>query len=410
MINQERLWSRLHELSQFGRLENGGVTRFSFTDTERKAKDLVISYMKEAGLTVIEDAVGNIIGRKEGRIKGLPAVLVGSHIDSVPNGGMFDGPLGVLAGIEVVQSMAELKVEVDHPIEVIAFTDEEGSRFGFGMIGSRAMAGTLQLEQLQQRDEQGVTIAEAMAAAGLNPDQFTDAARKPDTVKAYVELHIEQGKVLEQNGLPAGCVTGIAGPLWMKWRLTGEAGHAGATPMTIRKDPLMAAVKVLQFIESETKKHKNAVATAGQITVKPGGINVIPETAEFTLDLRDIAEEVRNEIEQKITAFAHKLCEDEGIVIEIETLQRVAPAPCSKDIQTVIEESSRKAGIQSFAIPSGAGHDGMQFIDFCPIGMIFVRSKNGISHNPKEWSSKEDCGVGATILYETVLQLASKNP
>lgn len=406
IINKERIWLRLHELSQYGKSENGGVTRFSFTEEERKAKDLVASYMKEAGMMITEDAAGNVIGRKEGRIKDLPAVLIGSHIDSVPNGGIFDGPLGVIAGIEVIQTMSELKIETDYPIEVIAFSDEEGSRFGFGMIGSRAMAGTLRPEHLQQKDSEGITIEEAMKVAGLSPLEISKAARKPQSVKAYVELHIEQGKVLEHHGLPAGIVTGIAGPLWTKWTLTGEAGHAGATPMPIRKDPLMAAAKILQFIEMETKKYQSAVATVGQITVKPGGINVIPGQAEFTVDLRDINEEDRNEIELSIKTFAKKLCENQGIAIEIEDLQRVAPAPCSQEIQTVMEQSFRKSFIDPFLLPSGAGHDGMQFNDFCPIGMIFVRSKNGLSHNPEEWSSKEDCGIGATILYETVLQLA----
>lgn len=408
MINQVRLWSRVHELSQIGKQENGGVTRFSFTEEERRAKDLVMSYMEQAGMEVSEDAVGNIIGRKEGTNKSLPAVLIGSHIDTVPNGGMFDGALGVLAGIEVVQSMADQKIEAEHPIEVIAFTDEEGGRFGFGMIGSRAIAGTLRREQLQQSDGVGVTIEQAMKDSGLDPAHITKASRSKESIKAYLEVHIEQGKVLEQKGLPAGIVTGIAGPLWMKWKLTGEAGHAGATPMDVRKDPLMAAALVMQFIETETRKYKNAVATVGKVTVKPGGINVIPGQVEFTIDLRDILEDARNEIEEKIISYARNLCEEKGITIEMETLQRVAPAPCANEIQAVIEEACDKAGIASCFLPSGAGHDGMQFIDFCPVGMIFVRSKDGISHNPKEWSTMEDCGTGTRILYETVLKLASK--
>lgn len=407
MINQERLWSRIHELSQIGRLENGGMERFSFTEIEREAKDLVISYMKQASMEVTEDAIGNIIGRKEGMNPGLPAVLVGSHIDTVPSGGIFDGALGVLAGIEVVQSLSENNMATDHPIEVIAFTDEEGARFGFGMIGSRAMAGTLTKEQLQHRDEAGVTIEDVMRTFGYDPEHISTAARDKNSIKAYLELHIEQGKVLEHQGLPAGIVTGIAGPLWMKWTLTGEAGHAGATPMGIRKDPLMAAAKIMQYIEAETKNYDGAVATVGQITVKPGGINVIPKQAEFTVDLRSISEDDRNEIEEKMTSYAENLCKKHGIGLEIATLQRVAPAPCAREIQAVIEEACHKVGVSPFFLPSGAGHDGMQFKGFCPVGMIFVRSKDGISHNPKEWSSKEDCAAGTEILYETVLKLSN---
>ncbi|KAB7708149.1 hydantoinase/carbamoylase family amidase [Bacillus aerolatus] len=405
-INQERLWTRLHELSQFGKQEKGGVTRFSFTEEERKAKDLVISYMKEAGMMVQEDAAGNVIGRKKGKNEASPAVLIGSHIDSVPKGGIFDGPLGVIAGIEVVQTMNESDVETEHPVEVIAFTDEEGSRFGFGMIGSRALAGTLQSEHLQQSDQDGMTIAQAMAKAGLNPECIAEAARNPETVKAYVELHIEQGKVLEYAGHPAGIVTGIAGPLWTRWTIKGEAGHAGATPMNQRKDALMAALNVIQYIEEETKKYPNAVATVGQIDVKPGGVNVIPGETTFTLDLRDIDESVRDEVEAKIISYAQAFCEGQGMEIEVDTLQRVAPAPCSDEIRAVMEEACRAMGIDLYSLPSGAGHDGMQFNEFCPIGMIFVRSKNGISHNPNEWSSKEDCGIGTSILYNTVLHLA----
>ncbi|MEV9641078.1 Zn-dependent hydrolase [Mammaliicoccus sciuri] len=407
MINKERLWARLTGLSGIGKQESGGVTRFSFTREEREAKALVSSYMTEAGMTVREDAVGNLIGKKEGRQKNAPAVLMGSHIDTVLNGGMFDGALGVIAGIEVVHAMSERDIQPDHPIEVIAFTDEEGSRFGFGMIGSRAIAGTLTDKDLEQRDENGITIAEAMEESGLDPKLVADAAKDPADVKAYVELHIEQGRVLENHGLAAGTVSGIAGPLWMKWTITGEAGHAGATPMNMRKDPLMAASEIMQFIEGEAKKYPNLVATIGRIAVKPGGVNVIPSEATFTLDLRDIDEEIRQQAEEKMVAHAQQVCRDRGVEIEFETLQRVTPVPCSAVIRQTIQAACLKLGLKSFELPSGAGHDGMQFKDFCPIGMVFVRSQNGISHNPEEWSTKEDCGKGTEVLYETVLSLVS---
>ncbi len=408
MINAKRMWSRLEELSHIGEQENGGISRFSFTGEERKAKDLVIAYMEQAGMTVREDAVGNLIGRKEGRRKETPAVLIGSHIDTVPNGGKFDGALGVIAGIEVVQTLTEQKVETDHPIEVIAFTDEEGSRFGFGMIGSRAFAGTLTQDDLRSQDQAGVTIAEAMTANGLCPADLEQAARKPQSVKAYLEMHIEQGKVLESNGLPVGVVTGIAGHLWTKWTLIGEAGHAGATPMSMRKDPLMTAAKVMQVIEAEAKAYQHAVATVGQISVRPGGVNVIPSHVQFTVDLRDSDEEVRNQVEERITNQAKKLCDVQGIALQIDTMQRVAPAPCATSIREAVEVACEKLGIVPFSLPSGAGHDGMQLTGLCPIGMIFVRSKEGISHNPREWSSENDCASGATVLYETVLQLANQ--
>lgn len=241
MIQGERLWQRLMELGEVGKQPSGGVTRLSFTAEERRAKDLVASYMREAGLFVYEDAAGNLIGRKEGTNPDATVVLVGSHLDSVYNGGCFDGPLGVLAGVEVVQTMNEHGVVTHHPIEVVAFTDEEGARFRFGMIGSRAMAGTLPPEALECRDAEGISLAEAMKQAGLDPDRLPQAARKPGTVKAYVELHIEQGRVLEETGLPVGIVTGIAGLIWVKFTIEGKAEHAGATPMSLRRDPMAAA-------------------------------------------------------------------------------------------------------------------------------------------------------------------------
>ncbi|MCG7346445.1 Zn-dependent hydrolase [Sporosarcina sp. ACRSL] len=407
MIQVERLWNRLMELSQIGKQPSGGVTRFSFTKVEQRAKQLVASYMEEAGMQVREDAVGNLIGRRDGRRADLPAVLIGSHIDTVPHGGKFDGALGVLAGIEVAQTLNEQQIELDHPIEVIAFTDEEGSRFGLGMIGSRAIAGTLTLEQLQQVDQDGITIWEAMEQSGLDPQNIGEAKREPSTVKAYVELHIEQGRVLEKEGLPAGVVSGIAGPYWTKWNISGEAGHAGATPMDGRKDPLMAATEIMQFMEEQAKKHPATVATVGQISVKPGGVNVIPGEVEFTLDLRAIDEAIRDAVETNIKATAEQVCLKRDVVLNIEHLQRIKPVPCSNSIQEVIREACRKTGVEPITLPSGAGHDGMQFNEW-PIGMIFIRSKDGISHNPAEWSSKEDCGKGTKILYETVLALASE--
>ncbi|MGC5327241.1 Zn-dependent hydrolase [Brevibacillus sp. SYSU BS000544] len=408
MINQARLWQRLQEVSEIGKHEQGGITRLSFTREERQVKDLVASYMEEAGLIVREDAIGNLIGRKEGSLAGASAVLIGSHLDSVPMGGNFDGPLGVLAGVEVLQTMNEQGITSDHPIEVIAFTDEEGGRFQFGMIGSRALAGTLTNAHLQNTDRDGISIESAMRESALDPLRIAEAAREKGTVKAYIELHIEQGKVLESNHLSVGIVSGIAGPLWMKWTLIGEAGHAGATPMGIRKDPLPAAANLILAIEQEVKKYPNAVGTVGQISVKPGGVNVIPGQVEFTLDLRDIDEQVRNQLEQQLVTYAQELCQEREITLQVETLQRVAPAPCSPVIQQIMEQACTANALKTTVLPSGAGHDGMQLKELCPISMIFIRSKDGISHNPAEWSSPEDCADGANVLYHTVLALGSE--
>ena len=407
MIDGDRLWRRLSDLADIGKQEEGGVTRLSFTDEERAAKDRVASYMEEVGLSVREDAAGNLIGRREGRNPDAPAVLVGSHVDSVYNGGNFDGPLGVLAGIEVLQTMEERGVETEHPVEVVAFTDEEGARFSFGMIGSRALGGRLTPEDVtEHEDNDGVSIAGAMRAYGLDPERVGDAARPEGSIKAYVELHIEQGRVLENEDLPAGVVTGIAGPAWLRFSIEGETGHAGATPMGLRRDALAAAAEIMGLIEAEASRTGTSVGTVGQLSLDPGGINIIPGRVEFSLDLRDIDEGVRDSVEHRILDGAEEICRRRGVALEVETLQRLAPAPCSELVREAIGRACERLGIRPHALPSGAGHDGMQLTRLCPMGMIFVRSRDGVSHSPDEWSSKEDCAAGADVLYYTVLDLS----
>ncbi|AUI37078.1 Zn-dependent hydrolase [[Bacillus] caldolyticus] len=406
MIQGERLWQRLMELGEVGKKPSGGVTRLSFTAEERRAKDLVASYMREAGLFVYEDTAGNLIGRKEGANPDAPVVLVGSHLDSVYNGGCFDGPLGVLAGVEVVQTMNEHGVVTHHPIEVVAFTDEEGARFRFGMIGSRAMAGTLPPEALECRDAEGISLAEAMKQTGLDPDRLPQAARKPGTVKAYVELHIEQGRVLEEAGLPVGIVTGIAGLIWVKFIIEGKAEHAGATPMSLRRDPMAAAAQIIIVIEEEARRTGTTVGTVGQLHVYPGGINVIPERVEFVLDLRDLKAEVRDQVWKAIAVRAETIAKERNVRVTTERLQEMPPVLCSDEVKRAAEAACQKLGYPSFWLPSGAAHDSVQLAPICPIGMIFVRSQDGVSHSPAEWSTKEDCAAGAEVLYHTVWQLA----
>jgi allantoate deiminase len=408
-IDAERLWFRLYELAEIGRSEGGGVTRLSFTEEERAAKDLVASYMREAGLEVREDVAGNVIGRREGSDPEVPVVLAGSHVDSVPNGGDFDGPLGVLAAVEALQIMEERDLNTQRPIEVVAFTDEEGARFGFGMIGSRATAGILTPEDLDREDENGISIAQAMRDCSLDPERIGEAARREGSLHAYVELHIEQGKILENEALPVGVVTGIAGPVWLRLILEGEAGHAGTTPMGLRHDALSAAAAIIGTVEREAARTGTTVGTVGQLELKPGGINIIPGHVSFSLDLRDIDQDVRNEVEVRISDEAARLCEERGIVLETQTLQRLPPVLCSDLVREAAKEACDALAFEPFELASGAGHDGMHLADLCPIGMVFVRSKDGLSHNPDEYSSREDCAAGAEVLYRTLLKLANEN-
>ena len=408
-IDAERLWFRLHELAKIGRSEGGGVTRLSFTEEERAAKDLVASYMREAGLEVREDVAGNLIGRREGSDPEVPVVLAGSHVDSVPNGGDFDGPLGVLAAVEALQVMEERDLNTQRPIEVVAFTDEEGARFGFGMIGSRATAGTLTPEDLDREDENGISIAQAMRDCSLDPERIGEAARPAGSIHAYVELHIEQGKILENEALPVGVVTGIAGPVWLRLILEGEAGHAGTTPMGLRRDALSAAAAIIGKVEREAARTGTTVGTVGQLELKPGGINIIPGHVSFSLDLRDIDQDVRDEVEARISDEARRICEERGIVLETQTLQRLPPVLCSDLVREAAKEACDALAFEPFELASGAGHDGMHLADLCPVGMIFVRSKDGLSHNPDEYSSREDCAAGAEVLYRTLLKLANEH-
>ena len=408
MVDGGRLWKRLSELAKIGKREEGGVARLSFTPQERAAKDLVASYMEEAGLAVREDAVGNLFGRREGRDPDAPAVLIGSHVDSVLNGGDFDGPLGVLGGIEVLQTMDEEGVRSERPVEVVAFTDEEGARFSLGMIGSRALTGTLSQEDLRFEDRDGVSIERAMREAGLDPGKVAEAARPAGTLAAYLELHIEQGEVLENEDLPVGVVTGIAGPVWLRLTFSGEAGHAGTTPMGARRDALAAAAEVVGVIEAEASDTGSTVGTVGQIEAGPGGINIIPGRVEISLDLRDIDETVRDRAEERIRERAAEACGRRGIGLDFEEIQRLPPAPCSEEVRASIAAACEEEGIRPYSLPSGAGHDGMHVAGLCPMGMIFVRSRGGISHNPKEWSSREDCEAGCRVLYSTVLDLAGR--
>ena len=394
------------DLSEIGKQASGGITRLSFSPEERQAKQRVTAWMEEAGLAVREDEMGNLIGRRDGLDKDAPVVLVGSHIDSVFNGGNFDGPLGLLSALEAVQSMKEDKVSTKNPIEVIAFTDEEGARFRFGMIGSRGLAGTLEKSHLEAKDANGISIAQAMTEAGFVPENFMRAAREKGSVKSYVEVHIEQGKVLENADLSVGVVTGIAGPLWLKFTVQGESGHAGTTPMGMRQDALVGAAHMIQAIEQEARKGKQTVGTVGQLNLQPGGVNIIPGVVEFTLDLRDIDEGVRDAAEHRIREVAKTICAERNLQLEIEVLQRVAPALCDSGIQESIRQACANLGLETLSMVSGAGHDGMQLGGLCPIGMIFVRSKDGISHNPAEWSSPEDCANGARVLHGTLLSLA----
>lgn len=391
-------------VGEIGKEQSGGVTRAAFTSEDRAVKDLVSGYMKEAGLKVYEDAVGNLIGRKEGQNLDAPAIITGSHLDTVSHGGNFDGILGVLGGIEVLQVIKEHNIQTFYPIEVIAFTGEDAARFS-GMLGSRGFTGALHAVDLQEKDGQGITVGEAMRQAGFPPEAIAQATRPKETIKAFVELHIEQGKVLENKGISVGCLIRIYSQLKDKFLFIGEPGHGGNTPMPLRKEALMAAAEVMLAIEEQARKESDvAVTTINNLYTPPGG--GIPSKVEFIADMRAASDTIRDDFEQRVLEHASRICEMRDVKLTVTGHSKSRGAACDPSIQEIIMDGCRKAGLELFSLSIGSGHDAMRMADLCPVGMIIVRSKDGLSHDPGEYSSPEDCRDGANVLFYTILRLA----
>ncbi|MBM7570121.1 Zn-dependent hydrolase [Aquibacillus albus] len=409
-INEERLWNRINELGEIGRSENGGLNRFSFTDEERQAKELIKKYMAEAGLSVREDEIGNVFGKMDGKNPNGKTVLIGSHIDTVLNGGKFDGAVGVLSGIEVLQTLNEKGITTENPLEVVAFTDEEGARFSTGLLGSEAYIGDLTYNDLADNtDNNGISIAEAMINQGYDPTNLASVKADANSIKCYLEVHIEQGKVLESKNVPVGLVTGIAGLRWLKIKINGEAGHAGTTPMALRKDPLAAAVEIIHRVEQLAKEQEQTVMTVGQFIVNPGGINVIPSNVEFTIDIRDLSEALLDQLVTQINNMTHNICAKREVTLEVENLHSVSGVDCSAEVYQSIQTTIEDKGIEVVKLPSGAIHDAMVIGKITDIGMIFLRTKDGISHTSEEWCEKEDVSMGAQVLLGSVIKLAANS-
>ncbi|MFD5853146.1 MULTISPECIES: M20 family metallo-hydrolase [Cytobacillus] len=408
-VNGERLASRLDELSRIGLLDSGGVTRPGYSAEEKEAKELVIKWMKNAGLTVTADGAGNVFGRLEGNTEG-PSIASGSHVDSVPNGGHFDGPLGVLSALEVVESWKETGYIPEKPYEVVIFSDEEGSRFKSSLTGSRAFMGQLKPEEMDSlRDENGKSFRDVLNEYGSSAEACLKAGENRREIETFVEVHIEQGKVLERENQPVGVVKGIAGPASLEVTFTGEAGHAGNTPMAGRKDPLVAASLFVATIEKFPKQVSDtAVATVGKLNVHPNGFNVIAQKVILTVDIRDIFEETRDQLLDQIKTKAVKIAEERSIDVQMKLNAKIKPLPIHESLQAGIAESLTKFNINPVYIPSGAGHDTMIVGTEMPAAMLFVRSRDGISHNPREWTSLNDCVHGVHVLKDFVEGLMKK--
>lgn len=410
-VNIDRLMADLEAFSAIGSDGQGGVTRLAFTPADQSARRLFQDKLAAAGLRVRVDAIGNVFGRRGGRETALPPVLLGSHMDSVPNGGRFDGPLGVLSALEVVRMLDDARAQTRRPVEVACFAAEESSRFGSGTLGSKAVVGKLKPDMLDRlRDPEGRTLAEVLQECGLLPDRLPEVRRRPGEYHAYLELHLEQGAVLEHAGIPIGLVTGIAAPTRFHVTYTGRADHSGATPMGLRRDALVSGAELVLSVRRIVLAHGSptSVGTVGVLRVQPGAMNVIPGQASLGIDLRDIDADAKSRIAKKVQAAARRIARKWKLDVSVETLTDESPVPLSERVRQVSAAACQACGIPFQELPSGAGHDAMYIAEIAETGMIFVRCREGISHNPAEFVEPQDIAAGAAVLAETALRLAEE--
>lgn len=376
-----------------------GLTRFFLTPEHRRAADLVTHWMRASGLEVSEDALGTVRGHWHPAGPDAPRLLIGSHIDTVGNAGKYDGTLGVILGILALDEIRKAGVTKPFGIDVLAFGDEEGTRFPTTLSASAAVAGIFSPANLAMRDADGVSYRDALLAYGKNPDDIPAAAYDPSKVIAYVEAHIEQGPVLEAEGEPLGVVTAIAGASRLSVTVTGEAGHAGTVPMTMRRDALLGASEMALAVERIAKADPHGmVATVGRVHVEPGSVNVIPSRVVFTVDLRSGSDISRREALERFEREAHRIADLRHLGVVISAFHEVGTVPCFRDLQLRLRNAVAAVGHRAPTLASGAGHDGQAMSKLCPIGMLFVRCRGGISHNPAEYASPDDMGLAAAAL------------
>ena len=404
-INSGRLRASLEALSQFGRLPQGGVTRVAWTQPDIDARRFVMEkLMPEAGLVPRIDPAGSIFGRREGKQKDLPVILFGSHIDSVPEGGIFDGDLGSISAIEVMRTLRDRNIETRHPLECVIWSNEEGAHYGRGLFGSSAAVGIVDRAEFSLKDERGVPFLDAVRAIGGDVSKIDQARRRPGEVAAYLELHIEQGGVLDKSGIPIGVVEGIVAVSRYLARITGIANHAGTTPMPDRRDALIAASRLVLAVREEVVREPGRqVGTVGNLSVEPNAPNVVPGKVEMTIEVRDLSLEKVNSIVGRIQRRASEIANQTTTTIEITHTSTHEPALATPWMREIIAHEAEAAGLKTFSMPSGAGHDAQMIARIAPMGMIFVPSVGGISHSTKELTRWQDCANGCEVLYRSVL-------
>lgn len=403
-VETQRIVQRIGELAQFGANPQGGVSRVAFSEADIAGRSYIMGLMREAGLEVRIDAAGNVIGRREGSDPDLPAIMTGSHIDSVPGGGNYDGDLGVIGAIEVAQVLHERGIRTRHPLEVVSFTDEEG-----GLIGSLAMTGRQQPGALDVVSHSGKTIREGIRLVGGDPDHLELARRQPGELAAYIELHIEQGAILYEESINIGVVEGIVGIRWWDVTIEGIANHAGTTPMNRRRDALLSAAELALAVNRvATSLPGRQVATVGRIRAEPGAPNVIPGRVVMSLEIRDLEAEKIQQVFDTIDSEAARIAEARHTPIRFEEIDvAVEPAPTDARMREIIAAAAAKLALTHKLMPSGAGHDAQDMAHIAPTGMIFVPSVAGISHSPEEYTLPEDMANGVNVLLQTVLAVDS---
>jgi N-carbamoyl-L-amino-acid hydrolase len=408
-VDATALRNRIEELSFYGRPAHGtfadGVSRVSYSQADIEGRAYVMRLMRAAGIQPSIDPAGNIFGRRSEGASGLPPILFGSHIDSVPNGGNFDGDLGSLAALGVLEACTAASIQTTHPLEMVIWAHEEGVAFNRGLAGSRIVAGDVRREDLDQVWN-GLRRADAIRSIGGDPDRIFDARRSKGSYHCYLELHIEQGGTLDRAGIPVGIVEGIVSIERYDAIITGMANHAGTTPMDQRQDALIAAAHLTLAVRDVVTQHAGAqVGTVGQIEVSPNAPNVIPGSAKLVIELRDLSSDKLRSLSEQIRAKALDIASATHTRIEITRASQNPPAAAASEVKSAIQRAADSLRLAAIRLPSGAGHDAQMMAQLAPMGMIFVPSVGGISHSPKELTRWEDCANGANVLLHTVLEI-----
>jgi N-carbamoyl-L-amino-acid hydrolase len=407
----------MRDLNAIGRIgigNRGAVTRLVFSIKELRSRQVLIHLMRQAGLKIHIDAIGNIFGRFDGSDPKAPAVLAGSHLDTVIHGGKYDGPVGVIGALEAIRTIRENHIPVRSPLEVVCFVGEESSRFGFSTLGSSLVAGEVHPKDLANAvDPQGTKLENVLASLGITRRNLNSVKRNPKGLKAYLELHIEQGPILEAISKRIGLVTSIAAPSRFRVVFHGRADHSGTTPMGMRKDALVAAAHLIEYIEKTCRKYASmakgrVVGTVGAMKIEPGVINAVPGRAELAVDIRGTSARSKNQVARMVKEQARAIAKRRAIGVEVLTIREEDPVPLDKRLLRVSRELCDAKGIDYEVMPSGAGHDAMQMAKITPAGMIFVPSKRGISHNPLEWTDPRDIALGTQLLMETMIRVANE--